>query len=108
MVQSLDFFTNGGRTLYFGQTAAQCSFGYLLYGGQVKTALNIVCFLEKINLNILGKILEDCNDKILEAGWVTRRGHSIADIDVKYSLSVKGIVTLIKFTRIIFVKKMMF
>ena len=37
-------------------------------GGTVKTALNIVCFPEKMDLNILGKIMQGGADKVIEAG----------------------------------------
>ena len=53
-------------------------------GGDVKTALNIVCFPEKMDLNILGKILMGGSEKVREAGGVLAGGHSIADEDVKY------------------------
>mgnify|MGYP002247908795 CR=1 FL=1 len=53
-------------------------------GGTVKTALNIVCFPEKMDLNILGKIMQGGADKVIEAGGTLAGGHSIADSDVKY------------------------
>ena len=37
-------------------------------GGDVKTALNIVCFPESMDLNILGKILQGGAEKVQEAG----------------------------------------
>ena len=61
-------------------------------GGTVKTALNIVCFPEKMDLNILGRILQGGAEKVREAGGVLAGGHSIADSDVKYGLSVTGII----------------
>jgi selenide,water dikinase len=61
-------------------------------GGEVKTALNIVCFPENMDLNILGKIMQGGSEKVLEAGGVLAGGHSIADDSVKYGLSVTGIV----------------
>ena len=61
-------------------------------GGEVKTALNIVCFPEKMDLNILGEIMRGGAEKVIEAGGTLAGGHSIADSDVKYGLSVTGIV----------------
>mgnify|MGYP000529675649 FL=1 len=61
-------------------------------GGEVKTALNIVCFPESMDLNILGKILQGGAEKVQEAGGSLAGGHSIADSDVKYGLSVTGVV----------------
>jgi selenide,water dikinase len=59
-------------------------------GGEVLTALNIVCFPESEDLNILGKILQGGNDVLLEAGASLAGGHSIHDPEIKYGLSVTG------------------
>ena len=61
-------------------------------GGEVKTALNIVCFPESMDANILGQILLGGNEKVTEAGGVLAGGHSINDVDVKYGLSVMGTI----------------
>src|SRR5699024_8691000 len=61
-------------------------------GGDVKTALNIVCFPEEMDLNILGQILLGGSEKVQEAGGSLAGGHSIHDQDVKYGLSVMGTV----------------
>ena len=37
-------------------------------GGEVKTALNLVCFPESMDLNILGEILRGGAKKVAEAG----------------------------------------
>ena len=94
VVQTLDFFPPMVEDPYiFGQIAAANALSDIYaMGGEVKTALNIVCFPEKMDLNILGKILQGGNEKVLEAGGTLAGGHSIADVDVKYGLSVMGIV----------------
>ena len=56
--------------------------------------LNIVCFPESEDLNILGEILRGGSEKVQEAGGVLCGGHSIQDDSVKYGLSVTGIVHL--------------
>ena len=61
-------------------------------GGEVKTALNLVCFPESMDLNILGEILRGGAEKVAEAGGSLAGGHSIADTGVKYGLSVTGLV----------------
>mgnify|MGYP002136601782 CR=1 FL=1 len=61
-------------------------------GGEVKTALNLVCFPESMDLNILGEILRGGAEKVAEAGGILAGGHSIADTGVKYGLSVTGLV----------------
>ncbi|QSX09095.1 selenide, water dikinase SelD [Alkalibacter rhizosphaerae] len=94
VVQTLDFFPPMVEDPYqFGQIAAANALSDLYaMGATVKTALNIVCFPESMDLNILGKILQGGNDKVMEAGGVLVGGHSIADQDVKYGLSVMGTV----------------
>ena len=94
VVQTLDFFPPMVEDPYlFGQIAATNALSDVYaMGGQVKSALNIVCFPEKMDLNILGRILQGGNAKVLEAGGVLAGGHSIADESVKYGLSVMGTV----------------
>lgn len=94
IVQTLDFFPPMVEDPYiFGQIAAANALSDVYaMGGDVKTALNIVCFPEKMDLNILGKILTGGNEKVMEAGGILAGGHSIADADVKYGLSVTGII----------------
>ena len=94
VVQTLDFFPPMVDDPYtFGQIAATNALSDIwAMGGQVKTALNIVCFPEKSDLNILGEIMRGGAEKVAEAGGVLAGGHSIADSDVKYGLSVMGIV----------------
>ena len=93
-VQTLDFFPPMVQDPYtFGQIAATNALSDIYaMGGTVKTALNIVCFPEKWDLNILGEILRGGSEKVIEAGASLAGGHSIADSDVKYGLSVTGIV----------------
>ena len=58
----------------------------------MRTALNIVCFPEQMDLNILGRILQGGSEKVIEAGGSLAGGHSIADSEVKYGLSVTGTI----------------
>lgn len=77
----------------FGQIAAANALSDIYaMGGEVKTALNIVCFPEKMDLNILGEIMRGGSEKVLEAGASLVGGHSIADDSVKYGLSVMGTI----------------
>lgn len=94
MVQTLDFFPPMIDDPYlFGQIAATNAMSDVFaMGGQVKTALNIVCFPEDMDLNILGAIMQGGSEKVIEAGGVLAGGHSIADDGVKYGLSVTGVV----------------
>lgn len=94
IVQTLDFFPPMLDDPYvFGQIAAANALSDIYaMGGEVKTALNIVCFTEKMDLNILGKIMRGGSEKVMEAGATLVGGHSIADDSVKYGLSVMGTI----------------
>lgn len=94
IVQTLDFFPPMVEDPYiFGQIAAANALSDIYaMGGDVKTAMNIVCFPEAMDLNILGKILLGGSEKVREAGGVLAGGHSIADDSVKYGLSVTGTI----------------
>ena len=94
IVHTLDFFPPMVSDPYlFGQIAAVNALSDVYaMGGQAKTALNIVCFPESMDLNILGRILQGGSDKVLEAGACLAGGHSINDTDIKYGLSVTGTV----------------
>lgn len=94
IVQTLDFFPPMVDDPYtFGKIAAANALSDIYaMGGEVKTALNIVCFPETMDLNVLGEIMRGGSEKVIEAGGTLAGGHSIADSDVKYGLSVMGIV----------------
>lgn len=94
IVQTLDFFPPMIDDPYlFGQIAAANALSDIYaMGGTVKTALNIVCFPEQMDLNILGEIMRGGAEKVAEAGAVLAGGHSIADDGVKYGLSVMGTI----------------
>lgn len=100
-VQTLDFFPPMVEDpLTFGRIAAANALSDIYaMGAEPKTALNIVCFPEKMDLNILGEIMRGGGEKVIEAGAVLAGGHSIADADVKYGLSVTGIVDPAKIYR---------
>lgn len=93
-IQTLDFFTPIVDDPYtFGQIAAANSLSDVYaMGGKPIVALNIVCFPNCLNMNILGEILRGGADKVLEAGAVIVGGHTVQDDEPKYGLSVTGIV----------------
>ena len=94
LVQTVDFFPPMVDDPYtFGQIAAANALSDVYaMGGEVKTALNLVCFPESMDLNVLGEILRGGAEKVAEAGGILAGGHSIADTGVKYGLSVTGLV----------------
>ena len=93
IIQTLDFFTPMTEDPYiFGQIAAANSLSDVYaMGGQPKTAMNIVCFPNKMDIKILGEILRGGAEKVMEAGAVLSGGHSVHDPEIKYGLSVTGI-----------------
>lgn len=94
IVQTLDFFPPMVENPHiFGQIAAANALSDIFaMGAEVKTALNIVCFPEKYDLNILGEIMRGGAEKVAEAGGTLVGGHSISDEEIKYGLSVTGVV----------------
>ena len=93
-VSTLDFFPPMVEDPYlYGQIAATNALSDIYaMNGTPKTALNIVCFPDNEDLNILGKIIEGGNSKLVEAECALAGGHSIRDDSIKYGLSVTGLV----------------
>jgi selenide,water dikinase len=95
LVLTLDFFPAIVDDPYtFGQIAAANALSDVYaMGGRPITALNIVGFPEgKLPLEALGEMLHGGADKVNEAGAVVVGGHTIRDTEVKYGLSVAGLV----------------
>ena len=95
VVQTVDFFTPVVNDPYrFGQIAAANALSDIYaMGARPVTALNIVCFPpKKLDIGILRAILRGGIDKVREAGASLLGGHSVDDEEVKYGLSVTGIV----------------
>ncbi|MCL2559801.1 MAG: selenide, water dikinase SelD [Turicibacter sp.] len=92
LVQTLDFFPAMVSDPYlFGKIAAANALSDVYaMGGEVISALNIVCFPEQDDLAILGEILRGGAEKVAEAGAILAGGHSIHDAQAKYGLSVTG------------------
>jgi selenide,water dikinase len=95
LVQTTDFFTPiVDDPFSFGQIAAANALSDVYaMGGRPLTAMNVVAFpIEKMNGSILREILRGGYSKIHEAGAIIVGGHSIDDTEIKYGLSVTGIV----------------
>ena len=95
LVQTIDFFTPIVNDPYwFGQIAAANAMSDIYAMGAIpKTALNMVCFPpKKFDIAILKEIIRGGIDKIREAGASLLGGHSVDDEEIKYGLSVTGIV----------------
>jgi selenide, water dikinase len=61
-------------------------------GGEVLTAMNILCWDDQLPHEVLHEILRGGMDKVREAGALLVGGHSVTDKEVKYGLSVTGLV----------------
>ena len=95
IVQTLDFFTPIVDDPYtFGQVAAANALSDVYaMGGRPLTAMNIVCFpVETMDVSILREILAGGLDKLHEAGVILVGGHSVEDQELKYGLSITGVI----------------
>lgn len=95
IIQTLDFFTPIVDDPYtFGQIAAVNALSDVYaMGGRPLTAMNIICFpVNALDIDILHRILLGGLDKMNEAGVTLVGGHSVDDPELKYGLSVTGIV----------------
>ena len=94
LVRTVDFFTPVVDDPYtFGQIAATNALSDVYaMGGKPLTALALVCFPEKAELEILERILAGGLSKMIEAGCTVIGGHSIRDEETKFGYSVTGVV----------------
>lgn len=95
IVQTIDFFTPiVDDPFTFGQIAVTNALSDVYaMGGKPLTAMNVVCFpVGKMDIAILHDILLGGLDKMREAGVLLVGGHSVDDSELKYGLSVTGIV----------------
>lgn len=94
VIETLDFFPPMVEDPYiFGQIAATNALSDIYaMGGKPIMALNIACFPEDIEKDVIEKILKGGAEKIIETGATLCGGHTIADDGVKYGLAVTGLV----------------
>jgi selenide,water dikinase len=95
LVQTVDFFTPVVDDPYqFGLVAAANSLSDVYaMGGRPLCAMNIVTFpAGKLPLDVLRETLRGGLDKLKEAGVALVGGHSVTDTELKYGLSVTGVV----------------
>jgi selenide,water dikinase len=92
LVQTVDFFTPIVDDPYtFGQIAATNSLSDVYaMGGRPLSALAIVCFPEKGDLEILQQILAGGLSKMMEARCTVIGGHSVRDPEIKFGYAVTG------------------
>ena len=93
-MQTVDFFTPIVDDPYtFGQIAATNSLSDVYaMGGRPLSALAIVCFPEKGDLDVLQQILAGGLSKMMEAGCTVIGGHSVRDPEIKFGYAVTGTI----------------
>ncbi len=94
LVQTVDFFTpmvDDAAT--FGRIAAANALSDVYaMGGRPLTALSVLCFPGKGDLDELREILSGGAEKMIEAGCVVMGGHSVSDDEIKFGYAVTGLV----------------
>lgn len=100
LVQTLDFFTPiVDDPEIYGQIAAINSLNDIYaMGGIPLTALSIVCYPQKGDWDVLGKILLGGQKAMNGENVVVLGGHSVDDQEIKFGYSVTGIVDINKVT----------
>lgn len=94
LVQTVDFFTPIVDDPYeFGAIAAANALSDVYaMGGKPLTALSVLCYPAKDDLEVLGAIMNGGMSKIAEAGCALLGGHSISDDTIKFGFAVTGMV----------------
>src|SRR4051812_743399 len=95
LVQTLDFFPPlVDDPFIFGQIAAANALSDIYaMNARPLTAMNIVGFPDdELPLSILAEILRGAAERVALAGAVTLGGHTVRDAEIKFGLSVTGIV----------------
>ena len=94
LVQTVDFFTPIVDDPYtFGAIAAANSLSDVwAMGGRPISALSILAYPAKGDLDDLEQILKGGAEKMREAGCSILGGHSVADDEIKFGYSVTGLV----------------
>ena len=95
IIQTADFITPiGNDPFIFGQVAAANSLSDIYaMGGKPISAINLCCFPPRgIDREFLAEILKGGLDILEKAGVALLGGHTVKDDELKYGLSVNGIV----------------
>ncbi|MFN9707287.1 MAG: selenide, water dikinase SelD [Planctomycetota bacterium] len=101
LVQTVDFFPQMvDDPRWFGRIAAANSLSDVYaMGGRPITAMNLVGWPRDLDLELLGEVLAGGLEKTVEAGAALCGGHSVMDQEIKFGLSVTGLVHPQRFWR---------
>jgi selenide,water dikinase len=96
LVQTVDFFTPiADEPEIYGRIAAVNSLNDVYaMGGTPLTALSIVCYPQKGDWDVLGRILAGGQKALNEENVVVIGGHSVDDEQLKFGYAVTGIVEI--------------
>jgi selenide,water dikinase len=94
LVQTVDFFPPivDDPWTYGAIAAANSMSDVFAMGGEVLVALNIAAFPDDLPYELLAEIFAGGAAKVAEAGGIVAGGHTVADPEPKYGLSVTGTV----------------
>lgn len=94
LVQTVDFFTPVVDDPFtFGQIAATNALSDVYaMGGAPLTALTMVCFPDRGDVEVLEQILAGGLSKMVEANCIIMGGHSVRDPEIKFGYAVTGMV----------------
>lgn len=94
LVQTVDFFTPvADDPEIYGRVAAVNALNDVYaMGGTPLTALSVLCYPQKGDWDVLGKILLGGQKAMNEEGVVVLGGHSIDDAEIKFGYAVTGTV----------------
>jgi selenide,water dikinase len=102
LVESVDFFTPVvDDPQLFGRIAAANSLSDVwAMGARAVSAMNVVCFPSgEMDIDVLRRVLAGGLETLREAGVALLGGHSVDDPELKYGLSVTGVVHPDRFLR---------
>jgi len=94
LVQTVDFFTPIVDDPYtFGAIAAANSLSDIFaMGGKPVSALSVLCYPGKGDIDVLREILRGGAEKMQEAGCAILGGHSVSDDEIKFGYAVTGTI----------------
>ena len=94
LVQTVDFFTPivDDPFPYGAIAAANALSDVYAMGGRPLTALSVLCYPGKGDLDVLEQILKGGAAKMAEAGCVILGGHCVNDDEMKFGYAVTGLV----------------